>query len=73
MSRGASIYDHSWTFYDESVHVPLIVAGPNVKARQVLTFLSDTAIKEVKKNGLFVVPGLGRSVDRNGRTDKKMV
>lgn len=35
---------------------------PNVKAREVLTFLSDTAIKEVKKNGLFVVPGLGRLV-----------
>ena len=32
------------------------------KARQVLTFLSDTAVKEVKKNGLFVVPGLGRLV-----------
>src|SRR5580692_3364961 len=35
---------------------------PNVKAREVLTFLSDTAIKEVRKNGLFVVPGLGRLV-----------
>jgi DNA-binding protein HU-beta len=34
----------------------------NAKARQVLTFLSDTAVKEVKKNGLFVVPGLGRLV-----------
>ena len=34
----------------------------SAKARQVLTFLSDTAIKEVKKNGLFVVPGLGRLV-----------
>lgn len=34
----------------------------NAKAREVLTFLSDTAIKEVKKNGLFVVPGLGRLV-----------
>jgi len=35
---------------------------PNAKARQILTFLSDTAIREVKKNGLFVVPGLGRLV-----------
>src|ERR1700676_4663359 len=35
---------------------------PNAKARQVLMFLSDTAIREVKKNGLFVVPGLGRLV-----------
>ena len=34
----------------------------NAKAREVLTFLSDTAIKEVKKNGLFVVPGIGRLV-----------
>jgi DNA-binding protein HU-beta len=34
----------------------------NTKARQILTFLSDTAIKEVKKNGLFIVPGLGRLV-----------
>src|SRR5437762_5938084 len=25
---------------------------PNAKARQILTFLSDTAIREVKKNGL---------------------
>src|ERR1022692_3332930 len=41
----------------------------NAKAREVLTFLSDTAIKEVKKNGLFVVPGLGRlvRVDRKAR------
>jgi DNA-binding protein HU-beta len=35
---------------------------PNTKARQMLTFLSETAIREVKKNGLFVVPGLGRLV-----------
>ena len=34
----------------------------NAKAKEVLAFLSDTAIKEVKKNGLFVVPGLGRLV-----------
>src|SRR5437868_4172016 len=42
---------------------------PNAKARQILTFLSDTAIREVKKNGLFVVPGLGRlvRVDRKAR------
>jgi DNA-binding protein HU-beta len=42
---------------------------PNVKAREVLTFLTDTAVKEVKKNGLFVVPGLGRlvRVDRKAR------
>ena len=42
---------------------------PSAKARQILTFLSDTAIKEVKKYGLFVVPGLGRlvRVDRKAR------
>ena len=42
---------------------------PNGKARQVLAFLTDTAIREVKKNGLFVVPGLGRlvRVDRKAR------
>ena len=34
----------------------------SAKERQILTFLSDLAIKEVKKNGLFVVPGLGRLV-----------
>jgi len=46
---------------------------PNAKARQILTFLSDTAIREVKKNGLFVVPGLGRlvRVERKARMGKK--
>ena len=32
------------------------------KAKQILSFLSETAVKEVKKNGLFIVPGLGRLV-----------
>lgn len=32
------------------------------KAKQILAFLSETAVKEVKKNGLFIVPGLGRLV-----------
>ena len=38
-------------------------------ASAMLTALSDTAISEVKKNGLFVVPGLGRlvRVDRKAR------
>jgi DNA-binding protein HU-beta len=42
---------------------------PTAKAKEMLTFLSETAIKEVKKNGLFVVPGLGRlvRVDRKAR------
>ncbi len=44
----------------------------SAKARQVLTFLSDTAVKEVKKNGLFVVPGLGRlvRVERKARVGR---
>jgi len=36
-------------------------------ARQFLQQLTDTAIREVKKNGLFVLPGLGRLV----RSDRK--
>ncbi len=31
-------------------------------SQQMLAALSQTAIAEVKKNGLFVVPGLGRLV-----------
>jgi DNA-binding protein HU-beta len=42
---------------------------PTAKAKEMLAFLAETAIKEVKKNGLFVVPGLGRlvRVDRKAR------
>jgi len=41
----------------------------NKVARQFLDTLSDTAIREVKKNGVFVLPGLGRlvRVDRKAR------
>ena len=41
----------------------------NKVAREMLDCLSDTAIKEVKKNGVFVVPGIGRLVrqDRKAR------
>jgi DNA-binding protein HU-beta len=35
---------------------------PNKTAAAFLEHLADTAIKETKKNGLFVVPGLGRLV-----------
>lgn len=35
---------------------------PNAKARQMVTLLAETAIKEVKKNGIFIVPGIGRLV-----------
>jgi DNA-binding protein HU-beta len=42
---------------------------PNAKARQMMTLLAETAIKEVKKNGIFIVPGIGRlvRVDRKAR------
>jgi DNA-binding protein HU-beta len=38
-------------------------------AKDLLTTLSEIAISEVKKNGVFVVPGLGRlvRVDRKAR------
>src|SRR4051812_48022622 len=38
-------------------------------AQSMLACLSDTAISEVKKNGMFVLPGLGRlvRVDRKAR------
>ena len=41
----------------------------NKVSRQMLDTLADEAIKEVKKNGVFVVPGLGRlvRVDRKAR------
>ena len=41
----------------------------NSVSRQFLEHLTETAIREVKKNGLFVIPGLGRlvRVDRKAR------
>ena len=41
----------------------------NKIARQLVDTLAEEAIKEVKKNGVFVVPGLGRlvRVDRKAR------
>ncbi len=41
----------------------------NSASRQFLQHLTETAIREVKKNGLFVIPGLGRlvRVDRKAR------
>jgi DNA-binding protein HU-beta len=32
----------------------------NTQAAAFLTTLADTAVKETKKNGVFVLPGLGR-------------
>jgi DNA-binding protein HU-beta len=42
---------------------------PNKTARALLDGLSGLAISEVKKNGVFVMPGLGRlvRVDRKAR------
>ena len=37
----------------------------NKTAAAFLEHLADTAIKETKKNGVFVIPGLGRLVKAN--------
>ena len=37
----------------------------NKTAAAFLQTLADTAVKETKKNGVFVVPGLGRLVKSN--------
>jgi DNA-binding protein HU-beta len=44
-------------------------AVSNKVARQLVDTMAEEAIKEVKKNGVFVVPGLGRlvRVDRKAR------
>ena len=42
---------------------------PKKTAKAMLDHLSQTAISEVKKNGVFVIPGIGRLVklDRKAR------
>jgi DNA-binding protein HU-beta len=44
----------------------------NKQAREILDHLAATAISEVKKNGMFVLPGIGRlvRVDRKARTGR---
>jgi DNA-binding protein HU-beta len=44
----------------------------NKVARAILDHLASTAIAEVKKNGMFVLPGIGRlvRVDRKARTGR---
>lgn len=44
----------------------------NKTARQFLDCLSTMAVSEVKKNGMFVLPGIGRlvRVDRKARTGR---
>jgi len=45
------------------------VQVPNKTAKEFLAELSGVAIAEVKKNGMFVLPGIGRlvRVDRKAR------
>jgi DNA-binding protein HU-beta len=43
-------------------HLAEKLGTPNKSAATFLETLADTAIKETKKNGVFVVPGLGRLV-----------
>ena len=45
---------------------------PNKTARAFLDNLASMAIAEVKKNGMFVLPGIGRlvRVDRKARTGR---
>jgi len=44
----------------------------NKKMKEILEKLAATAIAEVKKNGVFVLPGIGRLVrqDRKARTGR---
>src|ERR1700756_4867262 len=53
-------------------HLPETTGPNNKTAAAVLENLADTAIKETKKNGLFVVPGLGRlkKVHRKARVGR---
>ena len=48
------------------------LAVNNKVAREFLEKLSNTAIAEVKKNGVFVLPGIGRlvRVDRKARVGR---
>ncbi|GAC1644259.1 MAG: HU family DNA-binding protein [Acidobacteriaceae bacterium] len=44
----------------------------NKQSAAFLQLLADTAVKETKKNGVFVIPGLGRLVkaERKARTGR---
>ena len=50
-------------------HMAEKVGTNNKTAASFLEQLADTAIKETKKNGVFIIPGLGRLVKahRNAR------
>ena len=43
-------------------HLAEKVGVNNKQAAEFLQTLSDTALRETKKNGVFVIPGLGRLV-----------
>ena len=45
---------------------------PNKTAKQFLACYTDIALRETKKNGMFVVPGMGRMVrvERKARTGR---
>ncbi len=45
---------------------------PNKTAKAFVTAYADLAVKETKKNGMFVLPGIGRlvRVDRKARTGR---
>jgi len=47
--------------------------GVNTKvAKQMVTSLAELAVKETKKNGVFIIPGIGRLVrqERKARTGR---
>ena len=46
-------------------HLAEKIGTNNKTASAFLEHLADTAIKETKKNGIFVIPGLGRLVKSN--------
>jgi DNA-binding protein HU-beta len=53
-------------------HIAEKVGTNNKTAAAFLLTLSETALKETKKNGVFVLPGLGRlkKVQRKARTGR---
>jgi len=46
-------------------HMAEKIGVTNKQAAAFLTTLAETAVKETKKNGVFVIPGLGRLVKSN--------
>jgi DNA-binding protein HU-beta len=53
-------------------HLAEKIGTNNKTAAAFLETLAETAVKETKKNGMFVVPGLGRlkKVQRKARTGR---